>query len=368
VWSITQKITYEAEGGVKKLTLQGRILIGMTVAATFISLLSMGIGLIVDRQNAQKAADEQRDKKAEERAREARAAAEREKIAREKQADTLRQIQADAQLQRGIIGQRLLTIANEARQQRRDAQISRQIAVEANKRLAEAGRALAEFRRINYPLRSVTVRVTLALDFGGTDIEYFWKRIDSDDSIAWGPRLSDRYGPRVVADLDPRQFISNAEPVHYATRGTRIALAFVVPGGALPLSPGGASDEITPIEPPEKATGSNEIRVPVGYLELESVRVDRGKRTMTAFFSHTYKPPVEGVIASGDKLSLSDVNQLVPILTIERSGMSSVARRPPDTLVEVSYSLNEVDRFRANPGFRISGKAAFTLVPKPLPE
>ena len=39
---------------------------------------------------------------------------------------------------------------------------------------------------------------------------------------------------------------------------------------------------------------------------------------MSAIFSGRYEPQVEGVVSSGEKLSLSDVNRLAPILTIDR--------------------------------------------------
>lgn len=58
LWSTTQKITYETEDGVKRLTRQGRVLIGIVAVSALISIFALGVETIVAKQHAQKAADE----------------------------------------------------------------------------------------------------------------------------------------------------------------------------------------------------------------------------------------------------------------------------------------------------------------------
>jgi hypothetical protein len=357
LWSTTQKITYETADGVKRLTLHGRVLIGITVIATLISILSLGLETIIRRQQAEQAADQKADQ---DRAKAARRAERDAQIAARLQIDALRELRTDAAEQKRFLEQRFLIIGAAAEQQRRDAQISMQIAREANQRLSEAERTLAEFERINYPLRRVVVRVEVAFDFGGVDMAAFWRKLEADKSkesdreLTWRPAF--RGGPDQIATFKYPQ-VAPIEPLDYATYGARVTLKFVTPGDAFPRPAGRAGDEIRPI------AAATYADVPISFdLEPGDIEADLGKRTVTATFSGRFEPADEGVIGSGQKLSLSDVNRLVPILSIERR---SPERRRPDTLLHVSLSLNDLERFGAPSNLGIADESAFILYLEP---
>jgi hypothetical protein len=358
LWSMTQKITYEAADGVKHLTLQGRVLIGIIVVSTLISVLALGLESIIREQQAQKtatqkAADAQREERKEAQAR-AEAAARDQKAA-------LAHILADSVERERFLKQRFLIIGAAAEQQRRATQISLQIAREANQRLSEAQRTFAEFERINYPLRSVEAQVVLALDFGGTNtarMADIWRRIEALDDISWH---SERHsGTADIATLEGDR-IGAFDIVQYATRGTLMRLVFVTPQAGFRDSAGSRGDEIRPIDASRRFDG------PIAFdLQIHSVRIDRRQHSMTAYFTGKFEPAVEGVIQGGEKLSLSDVNKLIPILTIERNHNDLVARRAPDSLEQISFRLNDVQRFSASPGLRISGKSTYVLAAEPV--
>jgi hypothetical protein len=354
LWSTTQKITYEAEGGAKRLTLQGRVLIGITVVAALISLLSIGFESIIAEQQAQRA--QQAEEKQARTAAERQARRKAETAARD-QAAALARLEADAKEQKRFLEQRFLIIGAAAAQQRRDAQISMQIAREANQRLSEAERTLAEFERINYPLRSIEAEVTLSLNFEGLDMAPIWKDLETGEGLS--RRRKDRYGPEVIVTLEGSD-ISRHRFLQYATSGTQIGLVFVAPGGAIPAPAAGAEDQIRPIEMPRNVDGPG-----IDHIRILRITADLEDRTMTAIFSGKYEPKEEGVIQSGDKLSLSDVNRLVPILTIERPGSQTIGRRGSDTLVGVSFHLNGIRRFSASSNFRIADENSFILSPEP---
>jgi len=364
LWSTTQKITYEAEGGVKRLTLQGRVLIGIITVAALISILALGFGTIVEKQAAadkklaeQQAAAETKAKEGKEADEKARARAE---AAALRQAGDLAHLLEKAEEQKRDLKQSFLIIRAAAAQQRRDAQISMQIGREANQRLSEAERTLAEFERINYPLRSVEARAELSLNFEGVDMAGFWTEIEANKGLE--SRRKRRYEPDdVIVTFRLSDFSRSRyrDRLDYATTGTEIRLDFVTPEAAFNRPAGSGTDEIRPIEAPTSVSGPVFVT-----LKLETIEADLSGRRMTAYFSGKYEPQVEGVIGSGDKLSLSDVNKLVPILNIQRPGAQGDHRRGPDTLVGVWFSLNGIQRFGASSSFRIADKGSFVLHPQ----
>ncbi|HET9639049.1 MAG TPA: hypothetical protein VFP12_07570 [Allosphingosinicella sp.] len=366
LWSMTQKITYEAADGVKRLTLQGRVLIGITVAATLISLLSLGFETVIGRQEARRVADEKRQA-ADAKRQDARLASEKEAraeamaatrdqaAAARDQAAALARLEADSAEQKRFLEQRFLIAAAAAEQQRRAAQISMQIARESNRRLTEAERTLAEFERINYPLRSVEAGVELALDFDGVDMADFWKRLGERTDLRSRPRT--RGLPDRVVTFEPSD-ISGNDYIAYGTTGTQITLKFVAPD-AFEAPAGKSANEIRLIEGPVPGGGVITVR-----FKVRSIDADLRDRRMTAEYIAEFEPEEEGVI-SGEKLSLSDVNRLVPILTITRSVTNPSGRRRPDTLLRVSYRLNGIERFYASADFAIADHAAFVLYPQP---
>jgi hypothetical protein len=65
LWSTTQKITYEAENGVKRLTRQGRVLIAIIAVSGLISLGALGLETVLGKQRAQREAGDAEKKQAE---------------------------------------------------------------------------------------------------------------------------------------------------------------------------------------------------------------------------------------------------------------------------------------------------------------
>jgi hypothetical protein len=364
LWSTTQKITYEDEGGVKRLTLQGRVLIGITVAAAAISLLSIGLELIVGEQRAQEAArseenakqQKKRDAMDAKRTAEAREAAEKEERAREKQADLLRDIQADAAQQQRFLENRFLIIGAAAEQQRRDAQMSTQIAREANQRLSEAQRTLAEFERINYPLRTIVAEVTLVLNLGGADFSAFWNEMTElrDLQLVRQP-----HGDRdPLMELDRVRYPELARPL---TASTYIRLEFVAPG-AFPLPAAGAEDAILPLPLSGYGAGDSRVKVmiPVPMLRLQSVHADVRRRQVIARYDAEKQLELEGMV-QGDKLSVSDVTAFVPILTVQQGNFRVQGKRQVPVLVAASFGLNDRAGFGVSSNIDIVGTHSFVL-------
>lgn len=357
IWSTTQKITYE-DGGTKRLTLQGRLLIGINVLSMLISILALGFEAnIKDKQALQAATDRlaaaekdrlEADEKAKDRA----------DAAARAQAAALGRIEADAKEQNRFLGQRFLIVDKAAEQQRRDAEIARAIAREANLRLAAAERVLAEFERVNYPLREIEANVVLALDFTGVDLTRFWTAVAARTDLQSRPRsrgFTDRTD-RIVS-FTPDDF--RQEPrIVYGTRGTRIALEFREPlAGRFAR---GDRDALLPIE---GVVESPRSRLPQVRLEATSIEADLKARTLTAYYTGTFKPEIAGEVSSDQKLSLSDVKRLLPVLTIRRGTTNIAARRPPDRIERVSFSLNGDGRFDGDPKASVSDEARFVLVP-----
>lgn len=360
LWSTTQKITYEVEG-VKRLTLQGRVMVGIIITSSFISVLALGLDVLAKKEkerNAviERAAAAQEQDRNERRAAEEKAQAKRERSA-ELEAQMLRSIRADAKEQNRFLEQRFVILDLAAEQQRRDSGISMRIAREANLRLSEAERTLAEFERINYPLRRIDAGVTLALGTGGVNFDDFWREIESNGNVSWSAEVHN--GDRIFATIGPN-LIPQSGPLHDAITRTVIRLVFATPGESHPSSAGNAQSGIRILETQGIIDG--QIDIP---LEIQTITLNRKTRQITAYFSGAHEPPVEGVVKSGDKLSLSDVNRLAPILTVERNPFPEFARRSADSLVGVSYGLNGLERFHATPAFRITEAGSFLLAPEP---
>jgi hypothetical protein len=361
LWSTTQKITYEGADGGKKLTLQGRVMVGIILLSGLVSLLSLGFESLLREEQARNAAEKQQLAKQAELGREARdradAAATRAKVADEAQALALAGLKRDAEQQKLFLEQRFQIAAAAAEQQRRASEISTQIAREANLRLGEAERTLAEFERVNYPLRKIEASFELDLNLSnlGPDwpVDALWAEIQR--------RLEAEVVPtrRHLVDtiyLEPEMFgkIAGRDNFDHATHGTRGKLRFAA--GEEAASP--AADAAR-----GSRTGLDSEGV-LFDLRLKRVRADLRSRRLRAVYSGEKVLAVEGVIASGEKVSLSDVNRLVPVITIERS---SRYPRGADTLVSVSVRLNGFERFSASPDLPIADETAVVRVPAVSP-
>ena len=364
LWSTTQKITYEAEGGIKRLTLQGRVMIGIIIVSGAISILALGLETMIRREQARDSAAREQaralNETAKARAEEARQAQRRAERAQRSQAEALARLEADARESKRFLEQRFLILGAAAEQQRRDAEISQQVAREANRRLADAARSFAEFGRINYPLRSVTAEVQLALNLDGVDAGGFWDRIAGfrhEEGFRW---WQERHGePTEVVTFDYRELdkgdLDRGQHVRAAISATKMKLVFLPPEGPVPAPRGGARDAVKPV--PVAAYDDAPLSLDI---ERGEVRADIGARTIKVTFVGTYQPVVEGVIGTGDKLSLADFDRLVPILTVTRSNFRA---KRPDTLVGISLSANGQTRFGVSPGLRIGETQAFLLSP-----
>ncbi len=365
LWSTTQKITYEGADGARRLTLQGRVMIGIVLLSGLVSLLALGFESLLREEQAQLKQREAAETAAHNgRLAQARAQQElrRQTEAATTQAKLAANFQAEALAdQQHFLEQSFQIAAAAAEQQRRDAQISMQIAREANKRLGEAERTLAEFERINYPLREIEAGVELELNLAGLGPEWrldaLWTAVKERwEALDAGTR---RRTDTIFLDRDEFWKITRVPHFRYATQGTRVALAFVIAEKTMP-APG--PDGMAPV-----AARPQFGRESISFaLEFGGVRADLSSRTLRASYSGTYRPPVEGVVQSGQKLSLSDVNRLVPVLTIDRLAERRYPRRP-DTLVDVSFRLNDRGRFDASPDLPIAGATAFVLFPPASP-
>lgn len=338
IWSTTQKLTYEDSAGAKRLTLPGRIMIGFNVTAAAISLLAIGFDSLVRQQQADAAAAQKtsdRRSAAEEKRRE------REEVASQRQAEALARIEADAKEQNRFLEQRFLIVSNAAAQQRRDAAVSLELARQSSQRLTEAERALAEFERVNYPLRALEASAALDLNFEGVDIEPLWAELQRrDDFESWpAVRGGDREDGKIVT-FHPAQ-VGLYPPLSYATLGTHVTLGFLPAEAAESLGGSTGRRSIEPLGPADRERrGILWVDLP-----LSKVVANTKTRTMTVYFAGAYRPETEGAAPGGEKLSLSDIGRLVPVLTIRRGEPAEADRRPPDRLQDVSYSLNGFRRF-----------------------
>lgn len=335
IWGTTRKITFEDAAGSKQLTLAGRVLVGATILSTLVSVLALGFERLVDEQRSQ---------------------AQARQVALKKQREALARLETDAREKNRFLAQRFLIIDNAARQQRRDAAISRQIAREANLRLAEAERVLTEFDRVNYPLREVAVSVTLRLNFDGIDMAGFWRELESRGDLQ--SRLAIRGlpdGGRVVTFV-PKDFADN-DSIAYATTGTQMFLHFLA-SAPEPIA-AQDSDRLRPTRPGALA-GS---RLPQIRVKIAQLQANTRDRTLAAWFDASWTPPVAGEVSATEKLSLSDAGRLVPVLTIRRATFNDSGKRPPDSIESVTLQLNGATRFASSGGdHRVADEAAFVLV------
>jgi hypothetical protein len=360
LWSLTQKITYEAEGGVKRLTLQGRVMIGILITSAFISVLALGLEMMVKADKEEKAANAKQEEAKERREKDAMAAEEKRQDRRDAavrhQEALLKQIQADAKEQDRFLGQRFVILDLAAKQQRRDADMSMQIAREANQRLSEAERTLAELERVNNPLRSIDAQVTLELNMEGLDLNTFWEEM-AEVRNKTPYRTPDRdYVPLRGSGLPDAQIRERANRM-----SMRILL--VPADAALAPPPGTANDEIRPLGS-ERNGGDFELRDLTGleYLHPVSINAHVPSRTIIARFvtSKTWEPA--GIVKGGLKLAISETTKLMPILTVQQGWLDELrGRRVTNKIVEGSICMNGLERFRGESNLRFDSGASFTL-------
>lgn len=350
IWSTTQKITCEGTDGRKRLTLQGRVLIGITIVSTLISLLALGFETINAAQKAEAA-------KAENAAADQRVAAESARREALATAATLAQLQEAAKIQKGLIAQQSLITAKAEEQRQRDSRLSLQVAREANQRLAEAERTLAEFERINYPLRKIEITVALAINFGSRDTTPFWvelaKRSDLETEMSRYNRNHSGSEQRTMR-FPPSAF-GRFGFIPYSTNGNQLTLDLVTPSRPWPR---GAADTLRPAAGRGRPEGSR-LSLRLKVSELEAVLPDR---RLTAFYTIVFEPDRAGELTSGEKLSVSDAKRLDAVLTIVRAGNAAL-KRPPDRLVSVRLDYNDAVRFDASPAVEVGNVARFVLVP-----
>ena len=365
LWSTTQKITWEGEDGVKRLTLQGRVMVGIIIASTAISILALGFESVIRQQQAEAAADRESKQAladaAKARAEQERQAQRRAERAQRSQAEALARLEADARESKRFLEQRFLILGAAAEQQRRAAQISQQVAREANRRLADAARSFAEFERINYPLRSLSVSIRVALNLEGVDLARFWERLEAmrqTEGFRW---FQERRGePAQIVTFDYKETgrpgLDIGQNLRFGIKRNRFGLHFFPPGGAISAAEGGAEDEMRPAD----VTVSSDAPIKFSDVAPGEIEADIGRRTIVATFVATYTPAVEGVVGTGEKLSLGDVDRLVPILSISRL-KAPHRSNAPDTLLGVTIEVNGQARFAVSPGFRIAGDRTFIL-------
>lgn len=343
VWSTTQKITYEGADGVKRLTLQGRVLIGIIVASTLISILALGFETVIARQ--------QRIEAAELRTAEVQKAARKEQQAKDDaasavQAEALARLEAEAKQQKSFLEQSILITTSAADQQRRDAQIAQQIAREANARLGDAQQIFAQFDLVNYPLQKLEATAEIELELSGQDLTDLWAYLEGPHDLEANRR--DRYNPAVKSIyFTPRELAFGGRSrrfIDYSTTGTEVRLRFV------------------PTDADEEANVGEGI--PSIVLRVARIEAELPERKLTVYYAGEYAG-VEGLRIAGKRVSLANFKKLAPILTIARSGMRVLGARPPDILQESSVLLNGIEWFAGSPNLSIRGEDRnnYTLLP-----
>ena len=364
IWSTTQKITYEGADGAKRLTLQGRVLIGIIVLSTLISILALGFETVIERQTASRKATEKKEADDEKRANDRMLAEEkqqaRDDAAAREQATVLARLEADSVEQKRFLEQGLLISGKAAEQQRRDARISLQVTKEANARLGDAQRMFAQFELINYPLSKLEAGVGVSLNLEGQDLTELWKVLEERTDL---PSVRKRrYEPQYrTVSFTPKDLQIGGRAmkfINYATTGADVRLNFVVPDGAGRQSGKSATDGIGRSD----GSGGNGKTVISVDLGVKTIRAELPERTLTVEY---YGGPfqIEKLRYKGEKLSLADVKRFVPILSIRRGGAFTLGKRPPDTLRSVSVSLNGLQWFSASAQFGIEGPSSFVLQP-----
>lgn len=330
IWSTTQKITFEDAEGAKRLTLQGRVLIGFAVVSTLISVLALGLETIIEQSEEAAAVELARkdlDRQNVEKARAVAAAAARDQKA------ALDRLEDEAKLQTGFRQQQSLIAATALREQRRDAALSLQVARDANQRLAEAAQTLAELDRVNNPLRTIDAEVILQLDFSGTDLAEFWTELATREDILWMRNY--RLNPRndvAVFTVGKDRILSDVE---YRARGPRIRVDFLKPTRECIAAKAPRIDRLVALDTmPGSGCGILPIR-----LNLDRIEAETGTKLIKAVFSVAYKTATEGTIDSGEKVSLSDIRSLTPVLNIDQL-LNTPGRQRLDRVERVYLRLN----------------------------
>jgi hypothetical protein len=345
VLGMLKTVRKEGPDGEKRLNFYGRVLTGMTVFSAFISLFSAGFESILKRSDSAKA-----DAMAALAAAKAEAKSQSEQLEKiqkaqmeaaqqaAEQAFRDRQAAAARKLEAGIVDQKLTLLSAAAEAQRRDAQISRTLAEAANARLTDTERSLAEFARINYPLRAISVRVEVELNLAGPEIDQFWKWLKETRETPF-PLGGHNANPNKSIELSDSDR-SRWQQIQYAAIGNTVELDFYTPETVPPAALSG------------QRTGSRKLRQLQGPVpQGESFEIRLGKPTVTAdlvsrFISIRYdaklEPGHEGEFGE-QKLSLADARRLIPILHIQRSGAKRFPRGPDRiTRIALDYNDNEI--------------------------
>lgn len=361
IWSTTQRITREGSDGAIRLTLQGRVLIGLIALSTLVSILALGFETVVARQTAATARAEKAAGLA--RAAEQERRAEAEKAARD-QASALARLQADSAEQRRFLEQRLMIMGKFAEQQHRDGQMSMQIARESNARLADAQRMFAQFDLVNYPLSKLEAEVSMELNLEGRDLDAFWKHLaERSDLSSFRTRRADP-SARIVTFL-PRDVRGGGfDPlfIDYSTTATDVRIEFVNTGNQGARTRRAVEDSIG------RREGCGDLGEAVFSVRLQvaAIRAEFPQRTLTVQFAGE-PTEIEKIRLKGERLSLAGAKKLVPVLTIRRQGSVRLGPRPPDRLESVSLRLNDLPWFSASKSQAIGDSSELVLLPRSGP-
>jgi hypothetical protein len=335
-------------------------MIGILITSAFISVLALGLEMMVKADKEEKAANAKKEEDKERREKGAMAAEEKRQDRRDAavrhQEALLKQIQADAKEQDRFLGQRFVILDLAAKQQRRDSEMSMQIAREANIRLSEAERTLAELERVNNPLRRIDAQVSLELNLDGLDLSGFWERMTRKrDQTPYRTPQRDYVGLQQDDPVDGR--------IRERANRMSINLDFV-PSDEAPGAPAVKSGaEIRPVQSERNGGGdfalSDLIQLPV--LRLETVVAHVPSRSVIAHFVSTRTLEPEGMVKGGLKISISEALKLIPMLSVQQGYLEERRGGVTNRLMGASISLNGLERFRAESALGFAGKSSFML-------
>lgn len=287
--SLTRKSNVEGPDGARRLTLEGRILFGVTAFSGIVSLISTGFEQIAEQNKQQKDLIEKN-------AAERRLAEDKVKKREERRERQAKEDATARDLQTRLLRQSLKMAQFNAAEQARDAALSRTVSIEANNRLKEANRTLAELERVTYPLRTVSAIVEISYPVP-ENTGSFWKEMDELGDDPYQQRKPEQAREIV---RDPPFF--NKYP-------------------ALDPPPAGGYISLLLHEPDDRTGVASPSGPPLIHIRLDGsrVHVNRHARTIRLTLYGAYEPQREGEL-SHKRFSVNDVRKLIPELSLMRGG------------------------------------------------
>ncbi len=326
-----KNVRREGADGDKHLTFYGRVLTGLTILSAFVSLFAAGLEAILKKQDEAETARKKQAtdiadiRKAQDaQAKEAAQQAADQKF-RDEEATRARDVQDR------LLAQKLAFLKEAAAAQRRDALISHQLASASAARLADAERAIAEFARINYPLRKITATVAVDLALSGPEVARWWTWLVARSGVPF-ERGRHEVDPNRRVVLEP-QDLQREDRVQYAAIGNAVTLDFYPGTGRVTKN-----DALVPLR--ERPTEALSFSIRFGRPVVTADLVDR---RVTATYEAVLEPDHEGEFG-GRKLSTGDAKALLPVLRFERNGAKRFPRGP-DRARSVGVTFNEDERF-----------------------